>query len=204
MKILHTTDLHFNQKWFKWIENQQSSFDIFCISGDFLDSSKDETLAKQIVWVTEWIKKIEKPLFVCSGNHDIEKLNNEEWLNTIDTLNYYPDNTIKTIGNIKFGCYPYIGGEGYYEFDKCDILLHHIPPANTKTSTLKNGNDWGDQELYDALKRKIITPKIILSGHVHSPKNTRDTIEETTIYNPGYSAQTNIPDHQVIKWNCEV
>ncbi len=104
MKILHTTDLHFNQKWFKWIENQQSSFDIFCISGDFLDSSKDETLAKQIVWVTEWIKKIEKPLFVCSGNHDIEKLNNEEWLNTIDTLNYYPDNTIKTIGNIKFGC----------------------------------------------------------------------------------------------------
>ena len=41
MKILHTTDLHFNKQWFKWIEAQQNKYDIFCITGDFLDDSKD-------------------------------------------------------------------------------------------------------------------------------------------------------------------
>ena len=141
MKILHTTDLHFNQKWLKWIEKQQNNFDIFCFSGDFLESSKDETLAEQIEWVTRWIKKFKKPLFTCSGNHDIEELDNEEWLNKIDTSNYYPDNSIRTIENIKFGCFPYISADGYFEFDECDVLVTYIPPSNTKTSTDKNGND---------------------------------------------------------------
>ena len=51
--------------------------------------------------MTRWIKKFKKPLFTCSGNHDIEELDNEEWLNKIDTSNYYPDNSIRTIENIK-------------------------------------------------------------------------------------------------------
>ena len=46
MKILHTTDLHFNKKWFNWIEKQQNGYDILCITGDFLESSKDESLLK--------------------------------------------------------------------------------------------------------------------------------------------------------------
>lgn len=193
MKILHTTDLHFNQKWFKWIENQQNNFDIFCISGDFLESSKDESLAEQIVWITGWIKKFKKPLFTCSGNHDIGELDNEEWLNKIDTSNYYPDNSIRTIENIKFGCFPYIGADGYYEFDECDVLVTHMPPSNTKTSTDKNGNDWGDKDLYYAIKNKIIKPKIILCGHMHHPTKTSDKLNTVTIYNTGVDKNSKIP-----------
>jgi len=84
MKILHTTDLHFNLQWFEWIENQQDKYDVFCISGDFIDSSKDIALPKQIEFVSEWIKKFSKPLFVCSGNHDIDDLENEDWLSKIN------------------------------------------------------------------------------------------------------------------------
>lgn len=51
MKILHTTDLHFNTHWFEWIANQQKSYDIFCITGDFLEDNKDETLLEQIEWI---------------------------------------------------------------------------------------------------------------------------------------------------------
>ncbi len=107
LKILHTTDLHFNKNWFNWIAKQQENFDVFSISGDFLQSSKNEPLSEQIIWVTHWIKNFNKPLFVCSGNHDIEELDNEDWLCKIDTSNYYADNVIKTIDGLKFGSYPY-------------------------------------------------------------------------------------------------
>lgn len=199
MKILHTTDLHFNKKWFEWIETQQDNFDLFCISGDFLESSKDETLIEQIEWVTNWIKKFNKPLFTCSGNHDIEELDNVDWLCKIDTSNYYCDNAIKSIDSIKFGCYPYIGGDGYYEFDECDVLITHIPPANTNTSTNENNDDWGDRELYQAIKNNIISPKIILCGHMHKPIKTIDKLHGTTIYNTGFGKNSKIPKYHKIE-----
>jgi len=188
MKLLYTTDLHFNKEWFKWVEKQQDSYDAFCITGDFLDSSKDESLSQQIEWVTNWIKNFKKPLFVCSGNHDIEEFENEEWLNSINTSNYYPDNSIITLNGLKFGCYPYLGADGYYEFDECDILLTHTPPANTKTAIDKSSKkDWGDKELYSAIKNGIISPRVVLCGHIHQPLANVDTLKNTTVYNVGLS-----------------
>ena len=55
LNILHTTDLHFNKQWFEWIANQQENYDVFCITGDFLNDSKDETLLEQIEWITIWM-----------------------------------------------------------------------------------------------------------------------------------------------------
>ena len=199
MKILHTTDLHFNKTWFEWIAEQQIDFDVFCISGDFLESSKDETLSEQIEWISRWIKGFSKPLFVCSGNHDIEELDNEEWLNKIDTSEFYPDNFTKTIKGVKFGCYPYIGADGYYELDDCDVLITHVPPANTNTSTDKNGNDWGDKELSRAITGGAIKASIVLCGHMHKPLSPSQLINKTMIYNPGSDHSVNIPNHHVIE-----
>ena len=199
MKILHCSDLHFNKNWFKWLTQQQNDIDIFCISGDLLDSSKDETLLEQIDWLKDWIKQFQKTLFICSGNHDIEEFDNEDWLNKINTSNYYPDNVIKTIKNIKFGCYPYLGADGYYEFDECDILITHVPPAKTDTSTDKNKSDWGDKELYNAIKNKIINPKIILCGHMHKPIQNICILNTSTIYNPGVGKNNLIPNHYILK-----
>lgn len=200
MKILHTTDLHFNKQWFSWIEKQQDNFDVFCISGDFLESSKKETLKEQIERITDWIKKFEKPLFACSGNHDIDELESENWLNEIDTPNYYSDNTIKSINDTTFGCYPYIGGEGYFEFNECDVLITHIPPAKTETAIHKSEkSDWGDKELYRSLKNSIINPKIILCGHMHKPTSIVDTLNSTTIYNPGANNTKHTPNYHIIE-----
>ena len=68
MKLLHTTDLHFNKQWFEWIESQENYFDIFCISGDLLESRKEETLQEQIAWITSWVRGFSKPLFICIGS----------------------------------------------------------------------------------------------------------------------------------------
>jgi len=199
LKILHTTDLHFNITWFNWIAEQQNRFDVFCISGDFLDTSSDIVLSEQIAWIQDWIKKFNKPLFTCSGNHDIEELSNEDWLCNINTSNYYSDYSIKTISDKTFGCYPYIGAEGYYLFDECNILVTHIPPANTKISQNKDGVEWGDQELYRAIKNKIINPKIILSGHMHHPIKTIDKINSTILYNTGVDKNSKIPNYHIIQ-----
>ena len=197
MKILHTTDLHFNKRWFAWMAKQQNSFDIFCITGDFLQSSKDETLLEQIEWITKWMRGFKKPLFVCSGNHDIEELENENWLNKIE--NIYSDNSITTINGIKFGCLPYIAPE-FYEFDECDVILYHLPPAKTKTAIHnKTHDDWGDEELTRALKQRVIKPKILLCGHMHHPVETTDKINDTVIYNTGVNKQNDIPNHHIIE-----
>jgi len=193
MKILHTTDLHFNKHWFKWIADQQDSFDIFCITGDFLESRKNETLLEQIDWVSSWMREFKKPLFVCSGNHDLEELENEDWLEKIP--NIYSDNSIKTIDGVKFGCISYLVPD-FYKFDECDIILYHLPPAKTKTSIhSKTNEDWGDRELYRLLKNNMIKPKILFCGHMHYPVQTIDIVNQTTIYNTGVDKSKDIPNH---------
>ena len=197
MKILHTTDLHFTKHWFTWIALQQNNYDVFCITGDFLESSKDETLLEQIEWISSWMKSFKKPLFVCSGNHDIEELENEDWLNQIP--NVYSDNSIKTIIGIKFGCIPYIAPD-FFEFDECDILLYHLPPAQSKTAIHNKTNaDWGDKEIARFLQKKILKPKVLLCGHMHYPIDRIDKIGNTTVYNTGVDKNNEIPNHHIIK-----
>lgn len=197
MKILHTTDLHFTKHWFTWIASQQNNYDVFCITGDFLESSKDETLLEQIEWISSWMKSFKKPLFVCSGNHDIEELENEDWLNQIP--NVYSDNSIKTINGIKFGCIPYIAPD-FFEFDECDILLYHLPPAQSKTAIHNETNaDWGDKEIARFLQKKILKPKVLLCGHMHYPIDRIDKIGNTTVYNTGVDKNNEIPNHHIIK-----
>lgn len=197
MKILHTTDLHFTKHWFTWIASQQNNYDVFCITGDFLESSKDETLLEQIEWISSWMKSFKKPLFVCSGNHDIEELENEDWLNQIP--NVYSDNSIKTINGIKFGCVPYIAPD-FFEFDECDILLYHLPPAQSKTAIHNETNaDWGDKEIARFLQKKILKPKVLLCGHMHYPIDRIDKIGNTTVYNTGVDKNNEIPNHHIIK-----
>lgn len=195
MEILHVTDLHFNQHWFEWIANQQNNFDVFCLSGDFLEPASDVALSSQIEWISGWMKNFQKPLFVCSGNHDIEEEENEEWLNKVS--NIYSDNTITTLDGVKFGCVPYIGGD-FLEFCDCDILLSHVPPAKTDTSTDKKNQDWGDRELLRLLKSKLLAPKYLLCGHMHNPINIKTTLHGTIISNPGSNAKQKIPLHNIL------
>jgi Icc-related predicted phosphoesterase len=197
VKILHVSDLHFRKHWFKWLKSQKDNFDIFCISGDFLDDLLDETLEYQINWITDWLSLFEKPLFVCSGNHDIDDLQHQEWLTKIP--NIYSDNSIKTIDGIKFGCIPYLA-PSFQDFDECDIILYHLPPSNTNTAiNTKHNVDCGDEEIYRAIKNKIITPKILFCGHVHHPKSTVDKLNNTTIYNTGVNKNSTIPNHHIIE-----
>ena len=196
MKILHTTDLHFKKHWFEWIASQQPNYDVFCITGDFLEERESQSLQEQIEWVSSWMREFKKPLFVCSGNHDIEELENEDWLCKIP--NIYSDNSIKTIDGVKFGCVEYIAPD-FFEFDECDVVLYHLPPIKTKTALHReNEDDWGDKELYRLLKNRLFSPSYLLCGHMHYPQDTKETIHKTTVCNCGSDKKSKIPNHTVI------
>lgn len=71
MEILHATDLHFNQQLFKFAKDIESNFDVVCITGDFIDAFDEGGIVSQIAYVSERLANFNKPVFVCSGNHDV-------------------------------------------------------------------------------------------------------------------------------------
>ena len=151
MKILHATDLHYNKSWFKFIKNLESNFDIVCITGDFIDAFDQAGIAPQIAYVSEWLASFNKPVFVCSGNHDVALAYEQEWLN--DIPNIYTDNAVKEINGVKFGCAPYLKPD-YAKFTECDVLLSHVPPAYTKASVGTSGDDYGCKSFTTLLANK--------------------------------------------------
>ena len=71
MKILHTSDLHFNKKMYEKIYKTQKNYDLIIISGDLIESSRDD-IEKQVEWLIDWSNSIFTPLLISSGNHDFD------------------------------------------------------------------------------------------------------------------------------------
>lgn len=232
-RILHVSDLHSHKPFYQWILEQSNKYDILCISGDLIGSNDQEypqgltpnslrSMDEQINFVLQWLEKLTKPTFICSGNHDVESDLNEldfdlncftnniddideweidvdyykgeacSWFSQIKNKKVYSDNAIETINGICFGVIPYQYSGSLERFKRCDIILHHEPPQKTQTA-IQNGIDLGSYELYLALKSKEIVPKYLLCGHVHNPNQTEAKINLTRIYNPGIKFTQAIP-----------
>lgn len=199
--ILHVTDLHCHQGHFEWITQQFETFDILCLSGDLIDHPEE---SGEIEWVSNWLNCLKKPTFICSGNHDVEQemMGNEELLSLdssvddFDPVDWDTDNSICQIQHLTIGCVPF-DEPNLADFYRCDILLHHVPPAKTATSYQK-GKDWGCTDLYFVLKHGCIRPHYLLCGHVHHPKANRDMINNTIVLNPGATFENTEPKHHYI------
>ncbi len=174
MKILHTSDLHFDKKMYEKIYKTQKNYDLIVISGDLIESSRDD-IEKQVNWLIDWSNSISTPLFISSGNHDFD-YEEAKWM---QKLNAICDSELK-IGNLKITALPYIGGD-FSDLWGVDILVYHIPPANTLTSTTKNYKDFGDREILEYLKYNSV--KYLLCGHIHNPLQREDIVNQTKIIN---------------------
>lgn len=190
MKIWVTTDLHFRQSQFKFLVAHQNEYDVLTINGDLLKSPKN--FEAETIWINQTLAKINKPIFICSGNHDLDQNMDCHWLHGDNLI---LDNRIKTIEGIKFGVVPYMGAD-FTKFYNCDIVLYHIPPKNTKTSKVKGERftqDSGCEAVYQALKHNIIKPKYLLCGHLHKTLDIKDTINKTVIINPNANPSRDEP-----------
>ena len=156
MKILHASDLHFDKAKFDQILGLE--FDVCCISGDLIDASQ-KGVSEQKAWVRRWLENFKRRIFVCSGNHDADGSGDAAWMRM---PNIYADGDIKMIEGVKFGCVPYMCTD-ILDFAECDVLLAHVPPAHTETA-VEHGRDFGDKELYRALKHGLLKAKISFAG----------------------------------------
>ncbi|WP_172202055.1 metallophosphoesterase [Campylobacter sp. RM16188] len=190
MKILHTTDLHFNEEWFSYIKHIEKEYDVICITGDLLDAFHPKGLDFQIDITTKFLKSLTKPTFVCSGNHDVRPIWDKIWLNEIEGI--YSDSSIEEIDKVKFGCAAYYN-PNYEKFKECDILLSHLPPSRTPTSIELGGSDYGSRKLYYVIGKGTISPKFVLSGHIHNPIKTEYRLKDAIIYNPGCDKDSKKP-----------
>jgi len=194
--ILHFTDPHFRKDIFEIIsfEANRLGADV-CISGDFIDLRNTETsIEEQVDWVRTWFKSQKFRLFLCSGNHD--ELLGTDLAGWVAEL--HDGKKIVTDGQSglsKSGAKIYCMEFGAYAADRditeaiagADIIVTHLSPRGTRTSTNEFMEDWGDEMLrvvVDAFPRA--KRQLILCGHVHKPRAQVDRIGKVTIANPGF------------------
>jgi Icc-related predicted phosphoesterase len=82
-----------------------------------------------------------------------------------------------------------------------NIALIHCPPTGTDTAISYPENvDWGDIELAEMLMHEDpdFVPHIVLSGHVHRPRNWHDRLGSTLTLNPGVNQGAPWPNHIII------
>jgi hypothetical protein len=72
MKILITADLHYWERWFRWLIEQGANYDLICIAGDLLDMFNNEPRTEQAWKMSRWVRELAKVsrVAVYSGNHD--------------------------------------------------------------------------------------------------------------------------------------
>ena len=174
MKILHTSDLHFNKKMYEKIYKIQKDYDLIIINGDLIELRRND-IEKQINWLIDWSNAISTPLLISSGNHDFD-YQEANWMQQLSAI---CDGELE-IENFKISALPYIGGD-FSNLWGIDILVYHIPPANTLTSMTKDYKDFGDREILDYLKYN--SSKYLLCGHIHNPIQREDIVNNTQIIN---------------------
>lgn len=180
MKLLVAGDLHFDKEKFNNLAGMLLDCDVLCLTGDYLDDRLGDR-SRQVEWVSKWLTDISIPIVMCSGNHDLDELAECDWISKLSNRAVITDNSIWTHKGVTFGVIPFIGAQ-YSKFSKCDVVLNHLPPSNTKTSQ-RRGEDFGDDEIYFSLTHGVLSPKFVLCGHVHDPIDEIDSIEGTTIIN---------------------
>ncbi|QJR81705.1 metallophosphoesterase family protein [Alteromonas pelagimontana] len=197
MKVLHATDLHFNKNACEWLTVNQACADVVCLTGDFLDTRIDaaEPPELQVLFFLKWFQSFSRPLLVCSGNHDVS-YREGSWLNNEGVKDVYGDGAKVRLNGITFGCVPYVGNLDVYR--ECDVLLHHEPPARSKTA-VQDGIDYGCTSLSYALTHKTLLAKYVLCGHVHRPSKSAVRKGNCIVINAGGTHSQTQASHALIE-----
>jgi predicted phosphodiesterase len=199
MTILHVSDFHYNKRWFDWLLHRAPAHDLAVMSGDMLDVASATPHRKQIAWVSDWLDAYPRPLSLCSGNHDLEWDDRTErwtppyWLRDLSNPLVRTDGErvdLNGLSLLNIGCATRPKGA------RADIWVVHAPPTGTYVAARVGGGTGGDPDLVAPVRR--YAPRLVLSGHVHSPLHWRDHAGTTLFLNPGRKAGADFPNHILI------
>jgi Icc-related predicted phosphoesterase len=200
MTILHVTDFHFNKRWFDWLLHRAPAHDLVAMSGDMLDLSVATSQRRQIEWVSHWLNDFPRPICVCSGNHDLEWDSEAErwtpayWLRDLANSNVWIDGQRVELDGISL---LNIGATTRPKGGNADVWVVHAPPSTTLVAKRSSGADAGDPDLVSPARR--YAPRLVLSGHVHTPLYWRDRRHQTLFLNPGRGEEGSFPNHILVR-----
>ncbi len=181
-------------------------FDAVVIAGDLLDIAGHLDLDSQIVIVQKYLEKLsaDRPLFVCSGNHDGDiQIEAKEfvaaWLKEAKTPSIIVDGQTHQLKNRWITVLPWWDGpvtrlemESFLEQESRQIegkwiWLHHAPPDQSPISWTGK-KDAGDPFLRGLLDK--YNPDLVFCGHIHSSPfrnggSWNDQIGQTHLFNGG-------------------
>lgn len=208
MTILHVSDFHFNKRWFDWLLHRAPAHDLVVMSGDMLDLTVATPHRRQIEWVSDWLNDFPRLICVCSGNHDLEwdseagRWTPAYWLRALVNPRVWTDGQRIGLNGLSV---LNIGATTRPKGGEADIWVVHAPPSETLVATRSNGDDAGDPDLVSAMRR--YAPRLVLSGHVHTPLHWHELRDGTLLLNPGRSADASFPNHILVntaKMSCQL
>lgn len=205
MRILLCSDLHYTLKQFDWIAAQADGFDVIVVAGDHLDVVGSVPAEAQIVAVRTSLAHLAERsrLVVCSGNHDLNALNEAgektaDWLAPLRERGALVDGDSATVDGTTFTVLPWWDGpvaRGAVEDQIASaaatraerwVWVYHSPPQGLLSWT--GSKHFGDPALAEWIGRW--GPDLVLSGHIHqSPFTTDgswvDRVGSTWLFNAG-------------------
>ena len=199
MTILHVTDLHFHQPWYTWLATAAPPHDLLVIAGDLLDLNHPASHQRQTDWVAEWVRAYDRPLSLCSGNHDLvwDSAHNvwwpARWLQSLAGPTTWVDGDAAEWRGVTLSHH---GATGTTRAQPADIWVTHVPPLGPGVGWHHDGRAGGDPALLYSVR--TYAPRLVLSGHVHRPLHWCDRFDGTLYFNPGMERAAKFPNYILI------
>ncbi len=196
MTILHVTDLHLNPQWYDWLIAGAPDHDLLCISGDLLCENEPAPKHRQIARASRWLRRIERPMVICSGNHDLEwddaheRWRPAKWLQDLAGERLWVDGQSFSRGALSFHV---IACTTHPKGARADVWVVHAPPTGVAVGRHPLGRDGGDPDLNDSIRR--FQPGVVLCGHIHEPSSWIEQKDGVIYLNPGSVSRGRFPNH---------
>jgi predicted phosphodiesterase len=202
MRILHCADFHANESWFNWLVARSAGYSLLCLTGDCLDLLELHRIEDQVRLVRDAVQGAKCPVALCSGNNDsftgppdLGYLHHAAWMSATKRDTVWGDGDVFTLGGSRFRC---VGWNSILPVaDEREIWLSHAPPARSLTAMDQEAHDVGDEILGEAC-RAFKGPRVVLSGHQHSPRSWAELVGRTWCFNPGVTPNATVPNHVVV------
>lgn len=193
MRVLHVTDFHSQEEWYRWLVGAATSYDVVCLTGDLVDLEAVRARGgREFERVIDWIRQIEAPLLICSGNHDAGVADllggaDATWLDRLRTDSCWIDAERVKVRGQEFGATGWLQSN----VPGADIWLTHLAPVTCAVGVARSLDE---RESQQAWARNFGRPHMVLCGHEHRPCRWWDSAGGMLLLNPGFAEGAREPN----------
>lgn len=206
MRILLTSDLHYELRQYDWLISAAPRFDAVVVAGDHIDASGRVPGAVQVAALRASFEAVASKgrLLVCSGNHDLNTRNaagekTAGWLDDLRSDTLAVDGDSLSVGDTFFTVCPWWDGPqarasverllqdaAAQRGKRRWVWVYHAPPVGALSWTGKR--HYGDALLTELVQRHA--PTAVLCGHIHeapfrSGGGWMERVGSTALFNAG-------------------